>query len=61
MIEFFANYGFNKPHAADYAVITVQTAYLKCHYPQEYMSALLSVQRDDLEQGVDLPGRVPAV
>ncbi len=48
MIEFFANYGFNKPHAADYAVITVQTAYLKCHYPQEYMSALLSVQRDDL-------------
>ena len=50
MIEFFANYGFNKPHAADYAVITVQTAYLKCHYPQEYMSALLSVQRDDLSK-----------
>ncbi len=48
MIEFFANYGFNKAHAADYAVITVQTAYLKCHYPQEYMTALLSVQRDDL-------------
>ena len=48
MIEFFANYGFNKPHAADYAVITVQTAYLKCHYPEEYMTALLSVQRDDL-------------
>ena len=48
MIEFFADYGFNKPHAADYAVITVQTAYLKCHYPEEYMTALLSVQRDDL-------------
>ena len=48
LIEFFANYGFNKPHAADYAVITVQTAYLKCHYPEEYMTALLSVQRDDL-------------
>ena len=48
MIEFFANYGFNKPHAADYAVITVQTAYLKCHYPEEYMTALLSVHRDDL-------------
>ena len=48
MIEFFANYGFNKPHAADYAVMTVQTAYLKCHYPHEYMTALLSVQRDDL-------------
>ena len=50
MIEFFANYGFNKAHAADYAVITVQTAYLKCHYPEEYMTALLSVQRDDLSK-----------
>jgi len=48
MIEFFADYGFNKAHAADYAVITVQTAYLKCHYSEEYMTALLSVQRDDL-------------
>lgn len=48
MIESFANYGFPKPHAADYAVITVQTAFLKCHYPEEYMTALLSVQRDDL-------------
>lgn len=46
-IEFFANYGFNKSHAADYAVITVQTAYLKTHFPEEYMTALLSVQRDD--------------
>ena len=50
MIEYFANYGFNKAHAADYAVITVQTAYLKCHYPEEYMTALLSVQRDDLSK-----------
>lgn len=48
MIEFFADYGFNKSHAADYAVITVQTAFLKCHYPEEYMTALLNVQRDDL-------------
>ena len=34
-------------HAADYAVITCQTAFLKTHYPVEYMTALLSVQRDD--------------
>lgn len=34
-------------HAADYAVITVQTAFLKTHYPEEYMTALLTVQRDD--------------
>lgn len=46
-IAFFANYGFNKAHATDYAVITLQTAYLKCHYPAEYMCALLSVHRDD--------------
>ena len=46
-IEFFANYGFNKSHAADYAVITCQTAFLKCHYPHEYMSALMSVYYDD--------------
>ena len=50
MIDSFANYGFPKPHAADYAVITVQTAFLKCQYPQEYMTALLSVQRDDLSK-----------
>ncbi len=39
----FARYGFNKAHAADYGVIAVQTAYLKAHYPIEYMTALLSV------------------
>ncbi len=43
----FANYGFNKSHAADYGVIAVETAYLKLHYPVEYMTALLSVMKDD--------------
>ena len=38
----FADYAFNKAHAAAYAVISYQTAYLKCHYPREYMAALLS-------------------
>ncbi len=46
-IEFFANYGFNRAHASDYAVITCQSAFLKCHYPAEYMAALLSVYYDD--------------
>ncbi len=46
-IEFFANYGFNKSHAADYAMITCQTAFLKAHYPVEYMTALLSVSKND--------------
>ncbi|MCL2367911.1 MAG: DNA polymerase III subunit alpha, partial [Oscillospiraceae bacterium] len=38
----FANYAFNKAHAVAYAVISFQTAYLKCHYPKEYMAALLT-------------------
>jgi DNA polymerase-3 subunit alpha len=49
-IEYFANYGFNKAHAADYAVITCQTAYLKAHYPVEYMTALLTVERHNVEK-----------
>lgn len=49
-IEYFANYGFNKAHAADYAVITCQTAYLKAHYPVEYLTALLTVEQDDTDK-----------
>jgi DNA polymerase-3 subunit alpha len=45
--EEFARYGFNKAHAADYGMIAVQTAYLKAHYPVEYMTALLSVNQND--------------
>ena len=52
-IEFFARYGFNKAHAADYAVITVQTAYLKALYPVEYMAALLLVERDKTEKVIN--------
>jgi DNA polymerase-3 subunit alpha len=49
-IEYFARYGFNKAHAADYAVLTCQTAYLKATYPVEYMTALLSVERHNTEK-----------
>jgi len=49
-IEFFARYGFNKAHAADYAVITCQTAYLKAHYPVEYMTGLLTVERHNTDK-----------
>ncbi len=45
--EEFARYGFNKSHAVDYGVISVQTAYLKAHYPVEYMTAVLSVNKND--------------
>ncbi|MEN6478323.1 MAG: DNA polymerase III subunit alpha [Anaerolineales bacterium] len=49
-IEKFANYGFNKGHSAAYAKITLQTAYLKAHYPAEFLAATLSVERGNLEK-----------
>jgi DNA polymerase-3 subunit alpha len=48
--EAFARYGFPKGHAADYAVICVETAYLKAHFPAEYMTALLSVFKHDTDR-----------
>jgi len=42
LIEKFGGYGFNKSHSAAYALITYQTAYLKAHFPIEFMAALLS-------------------
>jgi DNA polymerase-3 subunit alpha len=41
-IEYFGGYGFNRAHAASYAMISYVTAYLKTHYPAEYMAALLT-------------------
>jgi DNA polymerase-3 subunit alpha len=49
-IEFFARYGFNKAHAADDAIITCQTAFLKAYYPIEYMTALLTVERNNTDK-----------
>lgn len=60
-IEFFARYGFNKAHAADYAVITCQTAYLKAHYPVEYMTALLTVERHNTDKVGSLIGECRAM
>ena len=48
LITKFAGYGFNKSHSTAYALIAYQTAYLKAHYPVEFMAALLSG---------DIPGR----
>ena len=45
-IEKFARYGFNKSHAAIYAKLSCMTAYIKRHYPKEYMAALLSLETD---------------
>ena len=48
-METFAAYGFNKSHSAAYAVITYQTAYLKAHYPTEFMAGLLSLEAGDTD------------
>ncbi len=44
LVEKFAGYGFNKSHSAAYALVTYQTAYLKTHYPLEFMAALLTTE-----------------
>ena len=49
-IERFAGYGFNKSHSAAYAIVSFQTAYLKAHYPVEFMAALLSSEIGNTEK-----------
>lgn len=46
----FANYAFNKAHAVSYAIIAYQTAWFKCHYPKEYMAALLTSVLDSQDK-----------
>ncbi|HOX41014.1 MAG TPA: DNA polymerase III subunit alpha [bacterium] len=49
-IETFAGYGFNKAHAASYGLLAYKTAYLKSNFPPEYMSALMTSNKDDLDK-----------
>src|SRR5262249_28234018 len=48
-MQTFAAYGFNKSHSAAYAVVTYQTAYLKAHFPTEFMAGLLSLEAGDTD------------
>jgi DNA polymerase III subunit alpha len=50
LMEKFAEYGFNKSHSAAYALITYQTAWLKAHYPAEFMAAVLSSDMDNTDK-----------
>jgi len=50
LIEKFAGYGFNKSHSAAYAMVTFQTAWLKTYYPQEFMAALLTSEKDNTDK-----------
>jgi DNA polymerase-3 subunit alpha len=52
LLEKFAGYGFNKSHAAAYALVSYQTAWLKAHYPAEFMAAVLSSDMDNTDKVV---------
>jgi len=52
----FASYAFNKSHAAAYAVVAYRTAYLKCHYPKEYMAAQLTSVLDNTDKVIEYIG-----
>lgn len=53
LMEKFAGYGFNKSHSAAYALISYQTAWLKTHYPAEFMAAVLSSDMDNTDKVVN--------
>ena len=61
LMEKFAGYGFNKSHAAAYALITYQTAWLKVHYPAEFMAAVLSSDMDNTDKVVNFLGEARAL
>lgn len=50
LMAYFAEYGFNKSHSAAYAYVAYQTAYLKAHYPVEFMAATLSTDMDNMDK-----------
>jgi DNA polymerase-3 subunit alpha len=54
LLEYFAGYGFNKSHSAAYGLITYQTAYLKAHYPAEFMCASMSADKEKIDKVVRL-------
>lgn len=54
LMEKFAGYGFNKSHSVAYALISYQTAWLKAHYPADYMAATLSADLDNTDKVVTL-------
>jgi DNA polymerase-3 subunit alpha len=54
LMEKFAGYGFNKSHSAAYALLSYQTAYLKAHYPAQFMAAVLSADMEHTDKVVTL-------
>ena len=60
-MEKFAGYGFNKSHAAAYALVSYQTAWLKTHYPAEFMAAVLSSDMDNTDKVVNFLAEARAI
>jgi DNA polymerase-3 subunit alpha len=54
MVDKFASYGFNKSHSVAYSIVAYQTAYIKAHYPAEFMAATMSAEIGDTDYIVDL-------
>ena len=54
LVEKFAGYGFNKSHSAAYALVSYQTAWLKRHYPAEFMAAVMSSEIDNTDKLLSL-------
>lgn len=54
LFEPFQGYGFNKAHAASYGIVAYQTAYMKAHYPVQYMTAVLQAEESDTEKVAEI-------
>jgi DNA polymerase III subunit alpha len=61
LMEKFADYGFNKSHSAAYALVSYQTAWLKTHYPAEFMAAVLSSDMDHTDKVIHFLGECRAM
>ncbi|MCX5700191.1 MAG: DNA polymerase III subunit alpha [Candidatus Omnitrophica bacterium] len=58
LIDYFSGYGFNKSHSTAYALISYRTAFLKANYPVEFMTALLTSERDNTDKIVEYVNEV---
>ncbi|MFH1679664.1 MAG: DNA polymerase III subunit alpha [Candidatus Eisenbacteria bacterium] len=58
LMAFFAGYGFNKSHSTAYALLSYQTAYLKAHYPREFLASTLTSEMGDTDRVVVLTGEL---
>ncbi|NTV28588.1 MAG: DNA polymerase III subunit alpha [Candidatus Omnitrophica bacterium] len=61
LIDYFSGYGFNRSHSAAYAVVSYRTAFLKANYPVQFMCALLTNEKDNLDKIVEYVSEAEAM